>query len=312
MNTFPFGPSAQRLSRIGLGTWPMDGRDWGEPDDELAIATIHTALDLGVNVFDTAPAYGPAHCEEVLGRALVGRREEAFVATKCGIRWNEVRYYQDLSPDSIRFECEESLRRLRTDHIDLLQIHWPHDATPLEDSLDAMERLQQEGKVLHLGVSNFEVPLLERALARAPIASLQPPYHLFMRGVERELLPYCRERGLATFVYGPLCKGLLSGKWQRRPIPDDIRRKDPFFGEGVLEQLLPLVDELVELARTAEMTPAQLALAHALSRPGISCALVGARRPEQIRETARAAELTMSDELSQCVENIVGRAPRVV
>jgi aryl-alcohol dehydrogenase-like predicted oxidoreductase len=310
MRTFRIAGEERPLSRIALGTWSHGGRDWDGPlDDERSIATVHAALDLGINVIDTAPAYGPAHAEEVLGRALEGRRDEAFVATKIGVRWTDVAYYQDLSPASVREECEQSLRRLRTDRIDLLQIHWPHAETPLEHTLDTMLALQREGKVVHLGVSNFDISLLEQATAHAPVSFLQPPYHLFYRDVESELLPWCVDHGLATLVYGPLCKGLLTGKFLEAPIPDDIRRQDPFFGEGFLPTLLEITGELAELAQGQGLTLAELALAYTLARPGVSAAIVGARSPEQIAQTARAAEVDLDPGLAEAVAARIARSP---
>jgi aryl-alcohol dehydrogenase-like predicted oxidoreductase len=313
MRTFPFGPERRALGRIGLGTWPFDGRDWGETDDDEAVRTVHAALGLGIDLFDTAPVYGPERCEKVLGRALSGvPRDEVFVATKVGVRWNAVHLYQDLSAASVQEECEASLRRLGMDHVDLLQIHWPHHVTPLEETLGAMVALVEQGKVRHVGVSNFDVPLLEQAAAAAPIASLQPPYHLFMRGIEAEILPWCGRRGVPALVYGPLCKGLLTGKFLDRPIPDDIRRKDPFFGDEVLPALLDVVRELAGIAHAAGLTPGQLALAYALARPGIACVLVGARTPAQIAESAAAAGVDLAPDVLTAVDSALARAPRVV
>jgi aryl-alcohol dehydrogenase-like predicted oxidoreductase len=309
MQTFEFDPP---LSRVALGTWAMGGRDWGESDDALSIRTIHAALDCGINVFDTAPAYGPAHAEELLGRALKGRRDEAFVATKVGVRWTEVRYYQDLTRASVREECESSLRRLGTDRIDLLQVHWPHDETPLEETMAALSELREEGRIRHIGVSNFDVPLLERARAAAEVAFLQPPFHLFFRGIEAEILPYCLEHGIATLVYGPLCKGLLTGKFLDGSVPEDIRRKDPFFDPAVLPRLLEITARLKTVAGEAGITLAQLALSWTLSRPGVSSVIVGARSPEQIGENAKAGEIALGRDVLLAVEHVLGDAPHVV
>jgi aryl-alcohol dehydrogenase-like predicted oxidoreductase len=175
-----------------------------------------------------------------------------------------------------------------------------------------MADLVDAGLVRHVGVSNFEVPLLAEAARAAPIAALQPPYHLFMRGIEAEILPWCRARGIATFVYGPLCKGLLTGKFASRPIPDDIRRKDPFFAPAVLPALLAVVRELTRIAGECGLTPTQLALAYTLSRPGIACALVGARTPTQIAESAAAADVALDGDAIAAVERALAAAPRVV
>lgn len=311
MRSFVFG-EGEELSRIALGTWPMDGRDWGDADDEVSIRTIHRAIDLGIDVIDTAPAYGPAHAEEVLGRALEGRRDRVFLASKCGVRWNDVHYYQDLSYASVREECENSLQRLRTDVIDLMQVHWPHAESPLEDTMRALSELKQEGKIRHIGVSNFTVEQMEEARSYAEVVAVQPPYHLFFRGAEESVLPYCARNDLATLVYGPLCKGLLTGKFLSKPIPEDIRRKDPFFGDEVLPALLAVVGRLADVACDAGMTTGQLALAYTLTRPGVSCAIVGARTPEQIEETAQAGEIDLPDDILEAVGACLAEAPFVV
>ncbi|MHC4944382.1 MAG: aldo/keto reductase [Planctomycetota bacterium] len=312
MQTFFFGENPRPLSRVALGTWAMGGADWGKSDDAHSIRTIHTALDLGIDLFDTAPVYGLGHAEEVLGRALKGKRDRAFVATKVGIRWTEVRYYQDLSAASVKKECDESLKRLGTEWIDLLQIHWPHGETPLSETMGALNDLKAEGKIRHIGVSNFDVKLMREARSHGIVDFLQPPFHLFFRGAEEEILPFCKEAGIATLIYGPLCKGLLTGKFLDKPVPEDIRQKDPFFDPKVLPRLLEITARLEAFADKEGITLAQLALAWTLARPGISCVIVGARSPEQIRETAEAGEINLSIETLQGVESCIQEAPHVV
>jgi len=306
---FPCG--GQPRSRIVLGTFPFDGRGWGPADDPQAVRTVHAALDAGIDVFDTAPAYGPEHAEVVLGRALAGRRGRVFLATKVGVRWNEVRYYQDLSPASVREECEASLRRLRTDVIDLLQIHWPHGETPLAETLGAMFALRAEGKIRHVGVSNFGVGLMEEALAVGPVEFLQPPYHLFMRGAEAQMLPWCAAHGVRTLGYGALCKGLLTGKFSKQPVPEDVRRQDPFFGPEVLPTLLAITERLGRVAAGLGLTTGQLALAWALTRPGLDAVIVGSRSPEQVRENAAAADARLDPAALAAVEACLADAPHV-
>ena len=311
MEYFCFGE--RELSRLALGTWPMDNRDWGGADDDVSMRTIQHALEVGINVIDTAPVYGPEHAEVVVGRALEGRRGEVFLASKCGIRWTDVRLYQDLSYASVKQECEHSLRRLRTDVIDLMQVHWPHAESPLEETMRALNELRDEGKIRHIGVSNFSVELMDHARQLARIETVQPPYHLFFRGAERDVLPYCQEHGIATLAYGPLCKGMLTGKFNDgRAVPDDIRRKDPFFGDEVFPELLAVVRRLSEIAEAAGITTAQLALAYTLTRPGLSCAIVGARNPQQLDETARAGSITLADDVRDAVAACVASAPFVV
>jgi aryl-alcohol dehydrogenase-like predicted oxidoreductase len=317
LRTFPFGPERRPLSRIVFGTFPLDGRDWGATDDALSIRAIHAALDAGIDAFDTAPAYGPEHSERILGRALRewpgarGAGPAPFIATKVGVRWNTVRYYQDLSAASVREECEASLRRLQVPVIDLLQIHWPHGETPLAETLGALEALRAEGRIRFVGVSNFDVPLLEEASRHATIDGLQPPYHLFMRGIERQILPWCRAHGVATLGYGVLCKGLLTGKFRDGNVPEDIRRMDPFFGPEVLPRLLPIVERLVALAGDLRITPGQLAMAYALSRPGLSAVIAGARTPEQARENAAAGDVVLDAAALAAVEELITAAPHV-
>lgn len=310
MRHFAFG--GQELSRVALGTFPFDGREWGPADDPRAVGTIHAALDAGINVFDSAPSYGPEHAEVVLGRALADRRDRAFIATKVGIRWNTVRYYQDLSPASVREECEASLRRLRTDRIDLLQIHWPHADTPLAETMVALGALKAEGKVRHVGVSNFTIAQLEEARLHGPVETLQPLHSLLARGAEEALLPWCAAHGVPVLTYGALCRGLLAGRFADGVVPDDIRRKDHFFGPDVLPRILPHVVRFNALARELGQPPGQLAIAWALTRPGVSAVIVGARSPEQARTNAAAADLTLDAATLAAIDAWAADTPRVV
>ncbi|HEX5009690.1 MAG TPA: aldo/keto reductase [Planctomycetota bacterium] len=310
MRHFTLG--GRELSRVALGTFPFDGREWGPADDPRAVSTIHAALDAGIAVFDTAPAYGPEHAEVVLGRALHDRRDRAFIATKVGVRWNTVRYYQDLTAASVREECEASLRRLRTDRIDLLQIHWPHAETPLAETMDALAALKAAGKVRHVGVSNFTPEQLEEARRHSPVETLQPLHSLLARGAEETLLPWCAAHGVPVLSYGVLCRGLLAGRFAEGAVPDDFRRKDPFFSDEVLPRIRPFVARFNDLARRLGKPPGQLAIAWALTRPGLSAVIVGARSPEQARANAAAADVTLDAATLAAIDECFADAPRVV
>ena len=229
MQTRQLGNSDLQITPVGFGAWAIGGGDWsfawGPQDDTESVAAIHEALDLGVNWIDTAPVYGLGHSEEVVGKALAGRASRPLIFTKCGRVWDETRAIgKRLKAESIRAECEASLRRLGVDTIDLYQIHWPEPDEDVEEGWAELARLQQEGKVRWIGVSNFSVPQMKRAAAIAPITSLQPPYSMLMREVEAEILPYAREHGIGLIAYSPMASGLLTGTWtkeRREALPED-------------------------------------------------------------------------------------------
>lgn len=303
METRRLGRNGPALSVIGFGAWAIGGGGyaygWGPQDDAESIAAIHRALEAGVNWIDTAPVYGLGHSEEVVARALAGTSDQPFVTTKCGLVWDDSRNIGiDLRPASIRREVEASLRRLRVDVIDLHQCHWPDPATPIEETWQTMAALQDEGKVRHIGVSNFDVPLLERCLTIRHVDSLQPPYSLLRRGVERDLLPFCAERGVGVIVYSPMASGVLTGRYDpARLASDDWRRNAADFQGARLQQGLALVDRLRPIAARYGKTPGQLAIAWVLRRPEVTSAIVGARRSAQVEENAGAAgwHLTAED-----------------
>lgn len=289
------GSSALQVSAIGLGTLPWSGT-YGPVDEGEAVAAVHRALDCGVNFFDTSDNYGPA--EEILGRALRGRRKEAIVATKGGTATDaRGRTTNDARPETIRRAAEESLRRLGTDWIDLYQIHLPDPATPFEETARALEDLVKAGKVRYVGVSNFWEEDLAAWLAVGPAVANQMPYNFLHRDIEDGLLPLCRERGIGLIAYQPLLFGLLSG----RIGPDttfalqDHRRAYPGFGE-LIRASGGLRERLGALAREWGLTPAQLALRWVISRPGVTCAIPGAKRPDEVEENARAGERPFAPE----------------
>lgn len=277
------------VSRIGLGTWAIGGWMWGGTDEPESIRTIERALDLGVNLVDTAPVYGFGRSEEIVGKAVGAgtRRDQVAIATKCGLAWSEGKVSRDASPARIRQEVEDSLRRLRTGWIDLYQVHWPDAAVPFEETAEEIAKLKAEGKIRAIGVSNFSPAQMERFGARAPLASAQPPYNLFERGIERDVLPWCRANGVATVTYGALCRGLLSGRMTEdtKFLGDDLRRYDPKFKPPRFAQYLAAARALrsyadEELGRSL----VELSVRWLLDQPGVSIALWGARRPEQLAE----------------------------
>src|SRR5215211_3807220 len=242
-----------KASRVALGTWAIGGWMWGGADDAESVATIRAALDHGINVIDTAPVYGFGRSEEIVGKALAeGRlRSRVLIATKTGLEWRDGKVFRNASRERIMREIEDSLRRLRTDHIDIYQVHWPDPLVPIEETAEAMLALFRQGTIGAIGVSNFSVEQMEQFRRVAPIHVLQPPYNLFERGIEADLLPYCRRNGIATFGYGALCRGLLSGRMRPETVcaGDDLRRTDPKFQPPRFAHYLAAVHQLDRLAQ---------------------------------------------------------------
>ena len=273
------------MSRVGLGTWAIGGWMWGGTDETESIRTIHAALDLGITLIDTAPAYGFGRAEEIVGQALLGRRHRAVIATKTGLGWKDDRAFRDARPVRIVAEVEESLRRLRTDVIDLYQVHWPDPMVPIDDTAEAMATLYRAGKIRAIGVSNFAPDDMDIFRRAAPLHTAQPPYNLFERAAETDVLPYAQRHGITTLAYGALSRGLLSGRMRAdtRFPEDDLRQHDPKFRAPRFAQYLQAVDALDRLARERfGKRVIHLALRWLLDQPGIGAALWGARRPEQL------------------------------
>ena len=309
IQTRKLGFTDLHLTTVGLGTWAIGGEwdyGWGPQDDAESIAAIHRALDLGINWIDTAPIYGLGHAEEVVGQAIVGRRDKAgppvIIATKCSRVWDEdtLETSSRLKAKSIRREVEDSLRRLGVEVIDLYQIHWPRPDEDIEEGWGAIADLIREGKVRYGGVSNFSVAQLKRVQPIHPVASLQPPYSMLRREVEDGLLPYCAANDIGVIVYSPMQAGLLTGKFTKERVanlPDgDWRRGNEHFQEPQLSANLALVEKLRPIAERSGRTLAQLAIAWVLRRPEVTAAIVGARRPSQIEETAQAGDWKLSAE----------------
>ena len=301
------------LTTVGLGTWAMGGPwqfGWGPQDDGEAIGAILTALEKGINWIDTAPVYGCGHSEELVGKVLKQTSQSPFVATKCGLLWNEKREAVScLKPKSIREECHASLKRLGVQVIDLYQMHRPEPEEDIEKAWEEMAKLAQEGKVRYIGVSNFNVEQIKRVRKIAPVASLQPPYNMLHREVEEELLGYCAENNIGVVVYSPMCRGLLTGKFSQERLAglplDDHRRRKPDFHDPQFTATLQLVDQLRPIAERNGRTLAQLVISWVLRRSEVTAAIVGARRPEQIAETYAASDFQLSTEDIEEIEKLL-------
>ena len=304
-------PGAQlRLSRVGLGTWAMGGWMWGGTDRRESIATIRAALHQNINLIDTAPVYGFGVSEEIVGEAIEGVRGEAVIATKTGLEWRDGKVYRNATPARILKEVDDSLRRLRTDYIDIYQVHWPDPKVPVEETAEAMRSLYEAGKIRAIGVSNFSVAEMERFRHVAPLHVLQPPYNLFERAIETDILPYARANHIAALGYGALCRGLLSGRM--RPDStfdgDDLRRIDPKFQPPRFAQYLDAVRQLDEFAqRRFGRRVIQLAVRWMLDQ-GISVALWGGRRPDQLEAALGVAGWSLQSSDREQIERIVTTA----
>ena len=286
------GQSDLNCSVIGLGTWGMAGSFWGKVDDDQSIATIRAGLEAGINLIDTAPVYGDGHSEEVVGRALEGlKREDIVLATKCGRFTCET--------EKIRQELETSLKRLKTDYIDLYQVHWPDDKVPFEETFGELENMRKQGKIRYIGVSNFSVEQTEEASKYCQIVSTQPQYSLLVRDIEKDILPYCVEKNIGILSYGSIGAGALTGKFKEKPVfkEDDERASFyTFFQEQNWPKTNHMIDTLEEIAASHGKPTVHAAINWVLKQKGISVALVGARTPEQVRMNAQAADWELTDE----------------
>jgi aryl-alcohol dehydrogenase-like predicted oxidoreductase len=307
LQTVKFGRTGMEITPIGFGAWAIGGGGWaaawGPQDDDEAVGAIRRAVELGVNWVDTAAVYGLGHSEELVAQALksVPESERPYVFTKCSLVWDgEGDISNVLEKDSVKRECEESLRRLQTDVIDLYQIHWPRPDEYIEEGWEAMAELKDEGKVRHIGVSNFDVSQMERIGEIAPVETLQPPYNMLNRGVEEEILPYCGENDIGVIVYSPMRSGLLTGKMTPERVAnlpsDDWRRNAQDFQEPRLSRNLELVELLEEIGADHGLSPGEVAIAWTLRHPAVTAAIVGGRRPDQVDGIIGAAELRLSED----------------
>src|ERR1700720_3640195 len=301
-----------RVSRVALGTWAMGGWMWGGTEESASVATIRAAVEQGISLIDTAPVYGFGVSEEIVGQALAvaGLRARTVIATKVGLEWRDGKIYRNATRARIMQEADDSLRRLRTDYIDIHQVHWPDPLVPVEETAEAMRSLYEQGKIRAIGVSNFSVAQMDRFRKVAPLHVLQPPYNLFERDIEAEILPYCRANDIATFGYGALCRGLLSGRMRpdTRFDGDDLRRIDPKFQPPRFAQYLDAVRQLDELAqRRFQRRVIHLAVRWMLDQ-GISVALWGGRHPDQVEAALGVAGWSLNRANRDVIERIVNAA----
>jgi aryl-alcohol dehydrogenase-like predicted oxidoreductase len=317
MRTKQLGNSDLFITPIGFGAWAIGGGGWefawGAQDDSDSITAIHEALDGGINWIDTAAVYGLGHSEEIVARALAGMRNPPYVFTKCSMVWDGQREIgHSLKADSIRRECEASLRRLRVEAIDLYQVHWPDPDADIEEGWATLAALQQEGKVRHIGVSNFNVAQMQRAQAIASITSLQPRYSLVHREIEDAILPFAARQNIGVIAYSPMASGLLSGAMTPERIgrlpADDWRKHHPDFQEPRLHRNLMLVRLLRTIGKRRGYTPAEVAVAWALHNPAVTGAIVGARRPGQVRGVIGAAEFRFGPQVLAEIEAFFAKA----
>jgi aryl-alcohol dehydrogenase-like predicted oxidoreductase len=317
MQTRSLGRTDMQITPIGLGAWAIGGIrgefSWGPQDDQTSIATIKRALSLGINWIDTAPIYGLEHSEEIVGQAIKGR-EKPYIFTKCSLLWdNEGRTYHSLRAASIELEVEASLRRLDIETIDLYQIHWPDPDPEIEEGWSKLVDLKRQGKVRHIGVSNFNVEQLRRAEKIAPVETLQPPYSLIHPHAEKEILPYCHEHNIGVIVYSPMASGLLSGGMTKERIErmpaDDWRKKDPEFHEPRLSRNLELANLLGEIGYPHNVPAGVVAIAWTLRNPAVTGAIIGSRSPAQIEEMIIASEFRLSNSEARQIEAFLAEHP---
>lgn len=308
------GKSDLKVTPVVFGAWAIGGWFWGGTDDAEAVTAIRAAVDAGINTIDTAPMYGFGHSEEVVGKALKGIRDKVIVATKCGLRWNRTdgdfhfvaqdeqnrshQIYKVLKPDSIIEECDLSLKRLNVDVIDLYQCHWPDTTTPIADTMGALMKLKEQGKIRAIGVSNFTPPMMRECLNTAPLASDQPKYSQLAREIEADVLPFCRENNIGVIVYSPLAQGLLTGKvtMDRQFAPGDLRVNTPWFQPQNRQRVLDALGRIRPIADAHRATLGQVAINWVINTPGVTSAIVGARNAAQVRENVHAAEFRLSEE----------------
>ena len=306
MDLKTLGQSDLKLSPIGIGAWAIGGGgwafSWSDQDDQVSIRSIHAALDAGMNWIDTAAVYGLGHSEEVVAEAIkTYPGNKPYVFTKCERAWTADRQIiKVLKRDSIFRECEDSLRRLQVDTIDLYQIHWPEPDEDIEEGWGALAELQRQGKVRWIGVSNFNASQMKRAAAIAPITSLQPPYSMIRREVEAETLPYVHANGIGVIAYSPMGSGMLTGSMTRERVAnlpsDDWRTRSAFFQEPLLSRNLKIVDKVTQIAARVGRSPGEVAIGWVLKNPAVTAAIVGIRSPEQVAGIAGALEYQLDAE----------------
>lgn len=316
MESRRLGNSDLKITPIGIGAWAIGGSGWngsmGPQNDADSIPAIHAALDYGLNWIDTAALYGLGHSEIMVSRALQGRSAKPYIFTKCERVWDsEGKVGASLKAQSIRRECEDSLRRLKVDAIDLYQIHWPEPDADIEEGWTELARLKEAGKVRFIGVSNFNVAQMRRAQAIAPITSLQPPYAVVRREIEEEILPFCLEQNIGVIVYSPMYAGLLTGAMTRERVanflPEDWRRNLPGFQEPALSKNLRLVEHLREIGKRHGRTSGEVAIAWTLNHRAVTAAIVGFRNQRQVQGIVGAAVFRLTPAEIMEIDEIVNR-----
>lgn len=304
-----------RASRIGLGTWAIGGWMWGGTEEQTSISTIHKALEKGINLIDTAPVYGQGRSEEIVGKAIeqYGKRRDILIATKVGLEWRDTKVFRNSTKERIFKEIKDSLQRLRADVIDIYQVHWPDPLVPIEETAAAMQELYRQGKIRAIGVSNYSAKQMDIFRQAAPLHVVQPPYNLFERQIEQDILPYASSYNLTTLTYGALCRGLLTGRMKpdTQFTGDDLRKIDPKFQQPRYGQYLEAVAQLERFARE-RFNKGVLALAvrWLLDQSGVSVALWGARRPDQLEPVDEIMGWTIDDESRKIIDQIVQKAIR--
>lgn len=304
------GTSDLNISTVGYGCWAMGHAFWGEDVvDEESVAAVKLAFSLGINFYDTAQAYGCGHSERVLAQGIADLpRDQVIIATKTGLQWDaDENITRNSSPEYIASSLDDSLDRLRTDYIDLFQVHWPDPDVPIKDTAAGMKACLDSGKIKAAGVSNYSVEQMTEFMEVCPLHSLQPPYSMLTRAIEAEILPFCREHNIGVLAYSPMARGLLTGKYdENATFPEsDARSNSPMFKGERLAKNVAAVRELAAMAETEGRTAAQLALAWVLAQPGLTCALAGAKRPDQIAETAAASGWTLTPEQLAQIDAII-------
>lgn len=316
------GTSDLSVPIVSFGAWAVGGWNWGGSDDAAAIRAIRKGIDVGITCIDTAPVYGMGHSETVVGKAIAGLRDRVVVATKCGLRWDleegefffetvtdgkRLRIFKNLKASSIRQECENSLRRLGIDTIDLYQCHWPDATTPLDETMEAMLQLRQEGKIRAIGVSNFTPAMMEVCMKHVVLASDQPKYNILDRAIEADVLPFCADHDIGVLIYSPIAQGLLTGNLSpaREFAEGDGRRNNPRYSPENRQRMLHMLEHWRPVAEKHGATFGQLAIRWAVSQRGVTTALVGARSEAQVEENAGAAAFTLSQEDMNLMRNAV-------
>jgi len=316
------GASNVNVSVITYGAWAIGGTMWGGSDEDDAVKSIHASIDAGITSIDTAPIYGYGKSEELVARAISGKRDKVQILTKFGLRWDSdegeyffelneggktTKIYRNAKKKSIIAECEASLKRLKTDHIDLYQCHWRDNTTDLSETMEALAQLMKEGKILAAGVSNFTAQEIEASNKIVPIASDQPPYSMVLRDIEKDVLPFCRDNNVGVIVYSPLQRGLLTGKFKpdHKFAPGDHRANQPHFQPAYIKRVNEFLEQLKPIATEHDTTLGNLVLAWTIAQPGVTAALVGARDAAQASENARAASLKLSAANMQKIDSLL-------